>query len=262
MAKSNEKNKTFEISKVTVGQLCLVIGLIILILPALMTLTALCKFFVLDGYGEIGDVIGGVTAPFINGIAAILVFVAFKEQVKANVLITEQQHFQHIQEQVHRLEGGDVFDLPTLMDGIEKNINDSKEQKEHYTDPSIEDFKSTGQKSYHVNPIYVNQATYIAAVFQHTISLVSRLKTNKRFMQRKLIVLYEFRYKILFAYLQDTLSKCSDLECKSKESVITLLKEIRGLENSVDESIENTVAGSHMKATSGGASVAESKKPH
>src|ERR1043165_7401962 len=155
MAKTTEKSKKFEISKVTVGQLCLIIGLVILILPGLMTLTAFCKFFVLDGYGENGDVIGGVTSPFINGIAAILVFVAFKEQVKANVLITEQQHFQHIQEQVHRLEGGDVFDLPKLMDGIEKNINDSREQKEHYNDPSQTDFKSTGQKSYHVNPMYV-----------------------------------------------------------------------------------------------------------
>ena len=37
-----------------------------------------------EGKGDIGDVIGGVTAPFINLIAAILVFISFRQQVVAN----------------------------------------------------------------------------------------------------------------------------------------------------------------------------------
>lgn len=34
--------------------------------------------------GAIGDTIGGITAPFINLLAAILVYISFKEQIKAN----------------------------------------------------------------------------------------------------------------------------------------------------------------------------------
>lgn len=40
--------------------------------------------------GEIGDTIGGITAPFINGFGAVLVYIAFKEQVKANKLVQDQ----------------------------------------------------------------------------------------------------------------------------------------------------------------------------
>lgn len=40
--------------------------------------------------GAIGDTIGGITAPFINGLGAVLVYIAFKEQVKANQLVQDQ----------------------------------------------------------------------------------------------------------------------------------------------------------------------------
>lgn len=40
--------------------------------------------------GQIGDTIGGITAPFINLLGAILVFLALKAQVEANLLIQEQ----------------------------------------------------------------------------------------------------------------------------------------------------------------------------
>lgn len=56
---------------------------IIIVVPWLFTQT----YFSLGNHsttGEIGDTIGGLIARFINGLAAILVFVTFREQVKAN----------------------------------------------------------------------------------------------------------------------------------------------------------------------------------
>jgi hypothetical protein len=41
--------------------------------------------------GQIGDTIGGIAGPLISALSAILVFIAFKEQVKANKLV--QAHF-------------------------------------------------------------------------------------------------------------------------------------------------------------------------
>lgn len=46
--------------------------------------------------GAIGDTIGGITAPFINILAAILVWISFKEQVKANTLLSKETSFNFI----------------------------------------------------------------------------------------------------------------------------------------------------------------------
>lgn len=44
----------------------------------------------IERIGSIGDFWGGITAPFIGLIAAILVYVTFREQVKANIKFAEQ----------------------------------------------------------------------------------------------------------------------------------------------------------------------------
>ncbi|WP_255078301.1 hypothetical protein [Lacihabitans sp. CCS-44] len=44
--------------------------------------------------GVIGDTIGGITAPFINFLGAILVYLALNEQIKANELIQNQFYAQ------------------------------------------------------------------------------------------------------------------------------------------------------------------------
>lgn len=70
-------------------QLLLIITFIILIIPPLLTNISIFHWFDYSSSGQIGDTIGGITAPFINGLAALLVFITFKEQVKANKLIQE-----------------------------------------------------------------------------------------------------------------------------------------------------------------------------
>ncbi len=66
------------------GLMALVVGPAILVLPAI--------FPALDfsTTGQIGDTIGGLTAPIVNTMGAILVYFAFKAQVKANNLLQTQ----------------------------------------------------------------------------------------------------------------------------------------------------------------------------
>ena len=45
---------------------------------------------------EIGDTIGGITAPFINIGAAILVYLSFNEQIKANDLLSKESSYNYI----------------------------------------------------------------------------------------------------------------------------------------------------------------------
>jgi hypothetical protein len=65
-------------------------GLIILILPFLLTGQYFLERFNFSETGQIGDTIGGITAPFMSLIGAFLVFYALKAQVKANELIQYQ----------------------------------------------------------------------------------------------------------------------------------------------------------------------------
>ena len=70
--------------------LLLVGGLVILIMPFILTGPYFQERFNLSETGQIGDTIGGITTPFMNLIGAFLVFYALKAQVKANELIQDQ----------------------------------------------------------------------------------------------------------------------------------------------------------------------------
>lgn len=65
-------------------------GLVILITPFVLTGHYFYERFNFSETGQIGDTIGGITAPFMNLIGAFLIFYALKAQVKANELIQDQ----------------------------------------------------------------------------------------------------------------------------------------------------------------------------
>jgi hypothetical protein len=60
------------------------IAVVIMALPTFLIFPALNKVWDFSETGQIGDTIGGIMGPFINLFAAVLVFISFKEQVKAN----------------------------------------------------------------------------------------------------------------------------------------------------------------------------------
>lgn len=70
--------------------LLLIGGLVILIMPFILTGQYFHERFNFSDTGQIGDTIGGITAPFMNLIGAFLVFYALQAQVKANELIQDQ----------------------------------------------------------------------------------------------------------------------------------------------------------------------------
>ena len=82
--------------KLTINQLLIILGLVILFIPPIVSNVYISDFLDFTNKGGIGDTIGGITSPFINALAAVLVFIAFKEQVKANQLLKEQHYYQHI----------------------------------------------------------------------------------------------------------------------------------------------------------------------
>ncbi len=83
-------NKSFEFLKENILLAILISISFTLIAPFLFTIKLNVPWFDFTETGQIGDTIGGITAPFINILNAILIYIAFTEQLKANNLLKNQ----------------------------------------------------------------------------------------------------------------------------------------------------------------------------
>lgn len=86
---------------------------LILLLPLVFTIKTDINRINFTNTGQIGDTIGGITAPFIGLISAYLIYISFKQQFLANQMIIES-----------RQEDAVVQNINLLVNRIEKAIND------------------------------------------------------------------------------------------------------------------------------------------
>ncbi len=83
-----------------VGRILIFGVFLILFAPFLMTRTfGLISF---ENTGQIGDTIGGITAPIASLIGSLLVFYALKAQIEANKLIQDQFNYQKTEEEYRK----------------------------------------------------------------------------------------------------------------------------------------------------------------
>ncbi|AEA42329.1 putative phage abortive infection protein [Fluviicola taffensis] len=83
-----------------------IIMMILLIIIGILFIPWIFSNSIFNSYGksnEIGDTIGGITAPFINGLSAVLVYLAFNAQVEANKLVNDQFQLQQIESRFFEL---------------------------------------------------------------------------------------------------------------------------------------------------------------
>lgn len=99
-----------------------------LVAPLIFTIKHDISWLDFTETGQIGDTIGGITAPFINILNAILIYIAFTEQLKANTLLKNQIDSEKDKEKIRlkNIEKLVYFDLeykilPSLK-AIEKEI--------------------------------------------------------------------------------------------------------------------------------------------
>jgi hypothetical protein len=79
------------LKKLLTPRFILTFGLLaLLIAPALLILPAILPAFNFAATGQIGDTIGGITSPIVNMTGALLVYFAFREQVRANEILQTQ----------------------------------------------------------------------------------------------------------------------------------------------------------------------------
>ncbi len=63
----------------------------ILLMPIVLTQTKVYSGIPFNDTGQIGDTIGGITAPLIGLLSAVLVYITFKAQIRANKIIFDEQ---------------------------------------------------------------------------------------------------------------------------------------------------------------------------
>lgn len=81
-----------DIVKDRTNSIMIVVAALILSLPALFTQTGI-SIFDFSKYGQVGDTIGGTTAPFVGLISAYLIYKAFIAQINANRIESKNNEF-------------------------------------------------------------------------------------------------------------------------------------------------------------------------
>lgn len=203
----NEKYKEIE-EPLKNANILLWIGIPIVIIAPYI-LTSSFDFVNFNQTGVIGDTIGGLTAPFIGLIGAILVFLALKAQIHANILVQKQIENQENENkleiesnQLNKLYENlknsiDNFSYSTL-ETWEFNIQESKELKgseafyklfqDFYCEPHLneEDLKT--------NP----KITEIISILEICDTLLDKISKSNVYDKEilEILTLHQFIYRV------------------------------------------------------------------
>lgn len=209
--------KILKIENYKTSQIVLLLVLIILILPPLLSLPAFCKYFDFSITGNIGDTIGGITAPFINGLAAILVFIAFRAQINANEIFKNQEKSRNIIEQILLIQE-DKLEIEKQISALISRIS----------------LLSSPLENILLNVI--NKVIYFTSEMHLAHELIVEYSGEKDFIYRKLYYLYVIRYKDLFTNL-DVILKTSltNINKDYEKYIVELLFEIKYLNDSLED---------------------------
>lgn len=226
------KDKKKEITR-TLGQakwLLLIGGLAIIILPFVLTGEYFHKRFNFSNTGQIGDTIGGITAPFLNLIGAFLVFFALKAQIKANELIQEQIEKDNITKECENeaqnlnqlysylTENINTFHFKTLPIGQLKNIDGTTTNQDYLSGDAIYHLFSQISCHYHgtQDELHSNQSvSELLSVLKLMDLLLDKLKDTKSKNKEILTTLIQhlFEYKIVTRIRNDSEEKLQVTFC-------------------------------------------------
>ncbi len=142
----------------------------VIILPWFFTQTVF-SVYNMSETGQIGDTIGGITAPFINGLGAVLIYIAFKEQVKSGNSAREEKRLDLIIANLNKLEE-DPYKISKLCQGCLNDLNGKDYQSKEI-----------------LNLIRLLQE------FQSISEFISELTDNKKFVENKLFLTWKMTYE-------------------------------------------------------------------
>lgn len=148
----------------------LIVSIFIFFTPWIFIHDSFRKTFNFSETGAIGDTINGIAGPFIAFFAAILVYLTLRAQIKANLLLKEQNDFKFLLDNITSLEQ-------------RQNVH------QIFTD-AITDFN---QNEYDSQNIKV--AVLLQSEFKNTLDLISQIITNRKFLESKIKLAWTASYR-------------------------------------------------------------------
>ena len=142
-----------------------------------------------------------------------------------NKLIQEQIYFQHIQEQINRLEE-DFLKISTISDDINSKISSSIYEESRIIGNEIPYNISVNERS-------LNKIMYSTTIFNQIIKSIDRVDTkeNKIFFQEKLKLLFKIVYKKNYSEIVISFNKALEHNCKQKKYIDEIVQEMSKLNN-------------------------------
>lgn len=230
----------------------LAIGVLVIItMPFLFTLECFHERFNFSDTGQIGDTIGGITAPFLNLIGAFLIFYALKAQVKANELVqrqidkendakeceTEAQNLNQLYS--YLLESIKSFKFTTLPIPDLRNLSEIETEKEFTGGDAIYHLFSQIRCHYHgsTEELHSTQSvSELLSILKIMDLILDKLKNKKSNNTEilKTLIKHLFEYKIVTRIRSEEivdleLEYCESCQCYHglPEELRTLISDIR-----------------------------------
>jgi hypothetical protein len=234
------------------AQWLLGIGIIaIIFMPFLLTLEFFHERFNFSETGQIGDTIGGITAPFLNLVGAFLVFYALKAQVKANELVqrqidkeneakeceTEAQNLNQLYSYLN--ESINSFKFTTLPIDYLRNTDYIDTEVEYEGGDAFFHLFSQIKCHYHGTPEELHKTQSVSelmSVLKILDLILDKLKNTKSNNREilKTLAKHLFEYKIVTRIRDESIEAlkheyCSDCKCNHglPEELRNLISEIR-----------------------------------
>ncbi|MCK9207959.1 MAG: hypothetical protein M0P66_12680 [Salinivirgaceae bacterium] len=161
------------IKKYNLSWILLSIAFVIFLIPIIAKIPAFYEIFDFTKSGQIGDTIGGITSPFINGLAAILVYIAFVEQKKANELFRNQELQKTAIEEFNRFQD---------------------KKNEHLKAISFIQLNGLEYVSVNEKPRLNNVVSLLLELFQ-LLEFIESNKIKSKYLLNRIITHYEIIYK-------------------------------------------------------------------
>jgi len=155
--------------------------------------------------GDVGETIGGITAPVIELIGSVLIYLSFRQQIEANKIqfdsYNEQKEQSNQANNYERLMGlyNELkYDLEKL-----RYIKHNGDIKEYLGPDALEhfviDLKKTGDKVFEENTIFMNEFLYLSSSLYYLIFKIEELHTqlnptDKSILFQKIEFMYHARF--------------------------------------------------------------------
>jgi hypothetical protein len=227
-----KKDCIFEWLKNHVGIL-LIVGLAFMIIsPIILTLSAPCKFMEISNIDSLGSNIGGLTAPIISFLGALIIYLAFKEQNLNNIQNEHNKLFDDLKNDIDKLEYYEeitneyLFDAgkfgPILKEGNINYYNKFLGVKALSSYCKLVNDANSNETICLIKETIFSDLLIISKNIEYFLDKINSSKDKKSDYIYKLQVLFEFKLKENLKILIDkfnTFEKDKEKENRQKDKV-------------------------------------------